>query len=193
MKKPPLKPFVIALLSLACISTLASCTPSPVYPNQPSSSSMPSVYQKPEDTNLEFWITEDVGQVDFSVYQETSFMYGAKEFYGTGYQAVFDEAGNTTRPDHYVIYCITAYPDYADGGQYVTGIEITDPHITCYGLTVDASLEDFDKIFSDMGFTVSSPSKVTHRAVKDNITFLFEQGKRLKIDAKISNRDGIVY
>ena len=44
----------------------------------------------------------------------------SREFYGKGYSSVKDEDGNDVKPEHYVTYLITAYPDYADGGEYVT-------------------------------------------------------------------------
>ncbi len=83
--------------------------------------------EMPEDTNLEFWITQDVSETDFSVYYEIVGWFGARQYYGSGYLPATDEDGNEVDPDYYVKYMITAWPDYADGGEYITAIDFNDP------------------------------------------------------------------
>lgn len=155
--------------------------------------------KRPADTNLEFWITQDVSKVDFSGYHEIIGWYGARQYYGSGYQPIFSENGYETDPEHYVKYLITAWPDYADGGKYITLIEFTDPGITVYGLTVDSSYDEFERVFSEMGYKISRESKQTYEcitAAKGRISFSLKSydGKQeFIIDAKVTNRKGIVY
>ena len=55
----------------------------------------PNKLAKPE-TNLEFWIAENVDDVDFSKYQEKyryGFMGSGRQYYGTGYTPATDENG----------------------------------------------------------------------------------------------------
>lgn len=105
---------------------------------------------------------------------------------------------------HYVSYLVTAYPDYASGGSYITGISITDPEVRLYGLTVDATFAEFDAVFAEMGFTLSdrdSDSAVTRVAEKDDIQCLLIHPKpdangvipALVMNAAVTNRTGIVY
>lgn len=162
-----------------------------------------SVYApRPDDTSLEFWITDNVESVDFSQHNEIYGWMGAREFYGKGYSSVKDEDGNDVKPEYYVSYLITAYPDYADGGEYVTQIEITDPAVSVYGLTVNSTIEEYDAVFRKMGYLISVEERGEHRlftAVKnDSITFVFYEGTEngmpmLTIKAKVTNRDGIQY
>lgn len=148
------------------------------------------VLPKPEETMLEFWLTEDAAEVDWLGYQEVPGWFGAREFLGRGY-ALTPEG---ERPEVYVSYLITAWPDYADGGAFVTGIEITDPAVTVYALTVESDYEDFDRVFREMGFEIESLD-TCHRAVHGDFTAALTKGDRpsLRFSVQVSNRDNIVF
>lgn len=162
----------------------------------------PTSLQKPDNTNLEFWITQNVEEINFSGHVEIEGWYGAKQYYGAGYQPVIDDVGPRD-PEHYVKYLVTAYPDYADGGQYITKIEISDPDVTFYGLTTNSSFEEFDKTFQKKGYEISSPELYPdvphpdiHTASKNGITFTLNRTAVpyiITISAEISNREGIMY
>ncbi len=162
-----------------------------------------SVYApKTEDTSLAFWITENMENADLSRYEEIVGWMGAREFYGEGYASVVNEDGSKSKPAHYVTYLITAYPDYADGGSYVTRIEITDPAVTVYGLTVNSSVEEFDALFRRMGYIVSveeqNGARVFTAKKHNHITFIFSEGSEnaapfLTVTAAVSNRENIQY
>ena len=111
--------------------------------------------EMPEDTILELWITQDVADVDFSNYYEILGGIGAKQYYGSGYLPALHEDGYEVDPEYYVKYKITAWPDYADGGQYITSIDFNDPKVTVYGLTINSSFDEFERIFSEMGYELS--------------------------------------
>lgn len=155
---------------------------------------------KPQDTSLEFWITQNVENTDFSSHNEIYGWMGAREFLGKGYSTVADEYSNQVKPLHYVSYIITAYPDYADGGEYVTQIDITDPTVSVYGLTVNSTIEEYDEVFRKMGFVISVEHRGEHRIFTaekyGEISFIFDEmnGKgtpMLTIKAKVTNREGI--
>jgi len=156
---------------------------------------------EPDDTTLEFWITENVENVDFSQHNEIYGWMGAREFYGKGYSSVKDEDGNDVKPEHYVTYLITAYPDYADGGQFVTRIDITDPNVSVYGLTVNSSIEEYDAVFRKMGYVISVEERgvnTVFTATRAGITFELcirpdELTPSLAIKAEVTNREGIVF
>jgi len=162
----------------------------------------PTSLQKPDDTNLEFWITQNVEGINFSRHIEIDGWFGAKQYYGAGYQPIIDDMGPCDT-DHYVKYLITAYPDYADGGQYITKIEISDPNITFYGLTTNSSFEEFDRTLQKQGYEISSPKlypnvphPYIHTASKNGITFTLNKmivPNIITINAEISNREGIVF
>lgn len=115
--------------------------------------SQSGIESKPEGTSLEFWITEDVGEVDFSDYEINPGWFGAEEYYGCGYCAD-DEA--------FVTYLITAYPDYSCGGSFVTRIKVTDPKVIIMnGLTCASSVNAWSTTLTKMGFKESECS-TTH-------------------------------
>ncbi len=148
---------------------------------------------KPADTALEFWITEDVKNADLSAHEEIEGWIGAREYYGKGY-------GSDS--EHHVKYLITAYPDYADGGAYVTEISVTDPAVSVYGLTVTSSAEEFKEIFRGMDFALTEEQRgerVVYTAKKHGISFSLSVGggaqslPTLVIAAEVTNKENISY
>ena len=109
----------------------------------------------PSNTNLEFWIAENVDQVDFSKFHEKYGMFGGNKYYGIGYAPTIDEYGQQVDPEHYVLYTVTSYPDYADKEQHIKGIHITDPNAEFYGITLNCSFEEFTVLISQQGFEIT--------------------------------------
>ena len=163
----------------------------------------PSAGEMPRDTTLEFWITEDVKDKEWSGHDEIRGWMGAREFLGSGYKKTQGEDGSDQHPDHYVSYVITAWPDYADGGQFVTDITITDPAVTVYGLTIGSTYEEFDAVFEPLGYELSwgEGAIKTRVATKDGITFRLtcavdgnpDVVPVFRISAEVTNREGIVF
>ena len=144
---------------------------------------------KKNDTNLEFWIAEDVSDVDFSTYEERFGLMGGREYYGSDYTPTIDENGERRDPEHCVIYTITSYPDYAFGKSHVTRITITDPSVTVYGLTIDSTLQEIDDTLSDCGFRRAYNSN-DYKKGKTTIRF---SDDTIVISVKVSNLMGIQF
>ena len=159
--------------------------------------------EMPKDTTLEFWITEDVKDQDWTGHDEIYGWMGAREFLGSGYKKNADTDGSDQHPEHYVSYVITAWPDYADGGQFVTDITVTDPAVKVHGLTIASTFEEFDAVFEPLGYELSwSEGAIKTRvATKDGITFRLTRAVEdnpdvvpvFRISAEVTNREGIVY
>ena len=159
---------------------------------------------KPHDTALEFWIVENVESVDWVDHDTPYEMYGGKAYLGKDYPLELMD-GNIQIPKEHIIYTVTAWPDYSDDGAYVTEIEITDPAISIYGLTVNSSFEEFDRVFCGQDYDISIDKNEyweNHRATKNGITFSMESGAFCEstknesvftISAEVTNRDGIVF
>ena len=163
----------------------------------------PSVGEMPKDTTLEFWITEDVKDRDWYEHDEIYGWMGAREFLGSAYEKNADTDGSDQHPEHYVSYVITAWPDYADGGEFVTDITVTDPAVKVYGLTIASTFEDFDAVFEPLGYELSWAEGTikTRVATKDGITFRLTRAvddnpnvaPQIRISAVVTNREGIVF
>lgn len=159
--------------------------------------------EMPKNTSLEFWITEDVKDRDWTGHDEIYGWMGAREFLGSGYKKNEDPIGSNQHPEHYVSYVITAWPDYADGGEFVTDITVTDPAVTVYGLTIASTYEEFDAVFEQLGYELSwSEGAIETRvATKDGITFRLTRAVEdnpdvvpvFSITAEVTNREGIVF
>ena len=141
--------------------------------------------------DLEFWIAEDVNDFDFSSYQPKYGIMGGREYYGTGYVPALDEDGQQIDPEHCVVYTVTNYPDYSTNSRHVTRIEITDPAVTIYGLSLSSSAEEIRSTMTAEGFTVTG-SDTALRAERDNFLFTFSKDK-ITIRAEVTNHFGIVY
>ena len=150
--------------------------------------------QLPEpNTNLEFWIAENVDDVDFSNYQMKYGMFGGNMYYGTGYVPTLDENEQQVDPEHCVIYTVTSYPDYMNKAQHVTRIEITDPEIELYGLSINSSKEDIKNVMEEQGFTVTE-GEYGITAEKGKFTFNFDKhSNSITIRVEVTNRLGIVF
>lgn len=135
---------------------------------------------KPSDTNLEFWLTQDVTDQDFSSHVSPGGYFGASAYYGKDYQA---------DAKSYVIYVVTGYPDYADNNKAITGITITDPAITFYSLSLASSQADFDRVMKKQGFALDAD----HLATKNNLTFRYTPSQSFVLTVKVSNREQRVY
>ena len=159
--------------------------------------------EMPKNTSLEFWITEDVKDRDWTGHDEIYGWMGAREFLGSGYKKNEDPTGSNQHPEHYVSYVITAWPDYTDGGEFVTDITVTDPDVTVYGLTIESTYEEFDAVFEPLGYELSwSDGAIETRvATKNGITFRLTRAvddnpnvvPMFRISAEVTNREGIVY
>ena len=159
--------------------------------------------EMPKNTSLEFWITEDVKDRDWTGHDEIYGWMGAREFLGSGYKKNEDPTGSNQHPEHYVSYVITAWPDYADGGEFVTDITVTDPDVTVYGLTIESTHEEFDAVFEPLGYELSWSNGAieTRVATKNGITFRLTRAvddnpnvvPQIRISAVVTNREGIVY
>ena len=90
-----------------------------------------------------------------------------------------------------MIYTLTNYPDYSSNSRHVTRIEITDPAVRVYGLSISSTVEEIKSIMTAEGFTVTE-SGTAVSAERDNFRFTFSKDK-ITIRAEVTNHLGIVY
>ena len=171
------------LILFLCLLLLCSCGKKDV-----------PVGSMPADTALEFWICEDVHAEDCAIWDhpEVFGWFGAREFLGTGYE-ISPLTG--LAPEESVSYLVTAWPDYADGGSFVTTITVTDPAVQVFGLTVRSSAEEFARVMRENGFTQMPDTPETVQVwVHPSGTYRVSRtASKLTISAPISNRDNIVF
>ncbi len=160
--------------------------PGQIYPDSIEPIEPPEFY-----SNLEFWIAENVDNVDFSAYQEKYGMFGGRQYYGKGYMPTVDQDGQVD-PEHCVIYTVTSYPDYADKAQHITCIEITDPKITVCGITVNSSFEEFEHIVLAYGMELEETNG-NYRMARQGKFSISIDGERITLRVEVENRDGIIF
>lgn len=141
-------------------------------------------------SNLEFWIAENVENVDFSNYQEKiryDFMGSGRQYYGTGYTPTKDEEGKQVDPEYFVIYTVAPYPDYTSRKCHITGIYIKDPNISIYDLTINSSTEDIENTMTKKGFKSVAIGNVGYKEwVRGKYHISFSEGT-IAIEVDVSN------
>lgn len=148
--------------------------------------------ERPE-TNLEFWICDNADEIGFSNCIELGGIMGGWEYYGSAYTPEKGKDGHEVAPEEYVIYTVTHYPDYSSEGKCITRIEITDPDVSVYGITVRSSEAEVKVAMSDYGYRLTE--------ITDSGCLAFEKGRisisffngRITISAYVSNKMNIVY
>ena len=142
-------------------------------------------------TNLEFWIGDKVNETTFSGYEEKSGLFGGREFYGTGYVPTLD-GDRQVDPEHCVIYTVTSFPDYSSRKSAVTSIYITDPSVEFYGVSLNSTHKEFDKLMKKQGFKITDTGAIPRTAKRGKYTITFTQ-KYIRISVNVSNLFGIQF
>lgn len=151
------------------------------------------------ETTLEFWIGDNVNDYDWSGHDEIYGWMGAREFLGKGYSKYYDEYYEAEiAPKYHVSYIVTSYPDYSSKDRCITEINITDPSVKVYGLTTESTVEEFDALFSALGYELYD-SGMARTAEKDGVRFTLLPAynedviAEISIHAEVTNKSGIVF
>ena len=141
---------------------------------------------------LEFWIADNVDDVDFSKFQEKYGMFGGTEYYGTGYVPTINEQGQQVDPERCVIYTVTSYPDYSDKEQHITRIYITDPSVEFYGITLRSSIQDVIELLQQQGFEITESGDEWVEARSGPVWIAFAK-EWIQIRVEVTNDTGIEF
>ncbi len=150
-----------------------------------------SYIDKPIDTNLEFWITQ---RVTLKEMEDKGCTYlpgwmGADEYLDSRYES--DTSGSMAiAPDIHVTYLVSGYPDTLDDSA-ITRIEITDPSITVYGLTLESSETEIRERMNDVADSFSKDDSYFMFNI-DNCSFMFSLEK-ITISVPVTNNSGVIY
>ena len=149
-----------------------------------------SIYiERPEDTNLEFWITERVAFEDLEN-KGCTFLpgwFGADEYLDSRYQPIQENDMNT-KPDISVTYLVGGYPDTLDE-RTIVQIEITDPEIYFYGLSLNSTSEEIQ-----MRMKEEKAKKISDNVYRiGRVDFGFNVPHSISMRAKVTNKHFIVY
>ncbi len=147
--------------------------------------------ERPE-TNLEFWITENVDNVDLSKYPKgrtsvVSFIYGSQ------YTIKYTNHKLPIEPTYYVKYGVCKYPDVSDKSRHIIIIKITDPKVNAYGLTVESTPEEFKAVMEEYGFVIEEDLQGPY-ATKGRFSIGLNLVKKyLIIRADVDNKHGVIF
>lgn len=126
----------------------------------------------------------------------------AMQYYDSSYELKPVEYNNKTvtyKPP-YVRYTLQGYPAYATPGDFVTHVEIcgVDTVYVC-GINVNSTFEDFEEVFSALGFTVTreeSPTSYGKRqiikAAIDGFWIILEKESELDLKKGIYEYSSVI-
>ncbi len=150
---------------------------------------------RPDNTDLAFWITQQTNSEEM---EERGCTYlpgwsGASQYLDPRYKAV-EKEGMAMAPDVHVTYLLTGYPDVLDDTS-VTRIEITDPEIRVYGLTLHSVTDQIrhrmDGVAKSLSFRqINGESAAV--ALIQNCTFIFSSSA-ITISAPVSNKQSVQF
>ncbi len=108
---------------------------------------------KPEDTNLELWLGERYTEDELKElgYELVSPGFGCDTYASSKYNIERDLDGNGSLNGEYVKYERSGYPD-ATSEYAITSITITDPEVNIFGLTINSSQEEVEKVLKKQKF-----------------------------------------
>lgn len=140
-----------AIISLIAILMLSLC----VFTGCGDRDNKNKIPERPEDTNLEFWIAQDVSDVDFSEYEEVLGTTPGYHYLGKDYHSGDNQKRGC------VSYVVHKYPDDSDSKDYISSILINDADVTVYGINCHSTFEEFDKVMKKNGYEVevSNPQR----------------------------------
>lgn len=125
---------LIALLLLLCMLTLAL-------------SSCGSVkIEKPEDTNLEYWLFDKPNEENLTLLQSDG---SYKRYLAPGSEHI---EGNPGYVSNCVYYETTRTSIGLMNRNRICKIIITDPEVTVWGLTINSTYEEFHNTLTQVGF-----------------------------------------
>jgi hypothetical protein len=140
--------------------------------------------EKPEDTNLEYWLLDSPNKKEWTKLYE-DILTGT--YLANGYEAVLNESDNLLypkhAPEHAVVYSTENYPIEEIGIKKITGIYITDPEIYVWGLTVNSTREEVVEVMEKMGFEDGQLGSNIYCGINGRykFTFRFDQ-KQIEIE-----------
>ena len=149
----------------------------------------------PPDTDLTFFITEEYSEEKIKSSGATYLpgWFGASEYLDGKYEAIVKNAGNFVNisiPDVHVTYLFCGYPDLSDS-QKVTRIEITDPEIRVFGLTMNSEKEEIAKRMDELGYSCIDKDRNVYSF--DKCTYTFSKSNIFISAPESTNKNNIVY
>ena len=174
---------IIALTLLLCTLTLllSSC-----------GSSNDVKIEKPEDTNLEYWLLDTLDTDNLTEINRKS-DDNKKSFLAKEYKAATNENGEIVAPQAAVVYTLGRYPFTDFGVRRIINIMITDPDVYVWGLTLNSTRDEFVEVMNSLGFELSVDSEKSIEFSNGRYSVVLFYGDRLIIRYRCSTIKYYIY
>ena len=142
--------------------------------------------EKPTDANFEYWLLDSPNKKSFTYIDGIGYL-------SNNYEPIINEDGSLCAPQEYVSYWFENYPFWEVGIDKIMCINITDPNVSVWGLTINSTKEEFVDTFSRMGFDIDGPGKSRCFARYGNIEIIFYYNERIRIDYDVISIVNTIY
>ncbi|MCH5146692.1 MAG: hypothetical protein J1F61_01645 [Clostridiales bacterium] len=189
MKK--LTKFLAVILLFCALIFCFACTPENTNNNDGENTEQADIEKINKDSTFELKFLEDVENKDLSGF-ECIPGFGVEGYYNPKYS----ESDIFSYNSKVVRYDVTAYPDVADGGQFVTRIDCSDPEVTFFGGYTIESGDAFLEALENAGYqvVVNQWRDYDFDATKGNILINYDiQNHHVRFIYNVTNRDGIIF
>ncbi len=166
---------LIALLLLLCTVTLMF-----------SSCGNDVKIEKPEDTNLEYWLLDKPNKKDFTYIDKIGHL-------SNEYEPIVNDDGSLSAPQEYVAYHFGNYPTDEIGIDRILYIQITDPDVSVWGLTINSTKEEIVETFSKMGFYIDGPWEERCNIRNEKLEIYIFYNKKIIIQRKVISIGNSIY
>lgn len=122
------------------------------------------VTKKPKDCSSSYWISDTINANELDqnlIYEKYE---GGFEYLDSNYSFIIDENGSKTLPVQCITYSIS---QFEEGIWTITGVYITDPKITIYGLSMNSYEFVIKQKLTSYGFVYLSYSGLDPAYSKD--------------------------
>ena len=141
--------------------------------------------EKPEDTNLEYWLGDSPNKREWT--QLTSSGRKTNRYLAQGYEAVINENGDLCKPEHCVVYVLEDELFSSAGLNRIADIIITDPSVQVWGFTINSSKQEVETIIESMGFKGRGVYSTSGKWIYENYMIKVEFGKSIIISCQTLN------
>lgn len=148
--------------------------------------------EKPKDTNLKYWLTQSVTEKELSTMELVGYGYGTDVYLDNNYNLdSYKGPFNLEEDNIYVTYMVSRYPDISSTSFAIIGIEITDPSIHFYDISLLSSKEEICNRMKNLCYEYSRTEDY-YLWSNDKYKFIFQDNK-INLYAKVTNKNNIIY
>jgi hypothetical protein len=145
------------------------------------------------DWSLDFWLLDKFDKEYFEGRNSSNPYVGGSAYLDDAYEFTVNEKGQKVNPEHYVEYVFGAYPDVSSRTRGIIRINVTDPDVVMFGVTLKTEMIPAINSLIRNGFTITHVSDGGVRAKCGSYYLNFYFNDEIQLYIIQTNKNGIVF